>query len=524
MREHRLAALTQLVHGFAAHHRHLLCLLATLLPILIRLSLTPYLGIPEPYIHDEFSYLLGAETFSAGRLTNPTHPMWVHFETFHVNHEPTYMTKYPPGISLLLVLGQIAFGHPWYGILLSMGLMCGCICWMLQGWVPPLYVVLGSAFTIAQFGVTSYWVNSYWGGGAFIAAGGALIFGAIPRLVRRPNLFASVMGGIGAAILANTRPFEGLIVFITCCLTLLWWRRREKRPLWGSWTFRVLIPLAAVLIPVFLWMAYYNYRVTGSPLTMPYAINQAMYSASPHFWFLPDKPVPTYRHEVLHQLWAVWDRDIYLFVRAHPYFTLLTTAAFVLQPFSIALRFALLAGIFLVFTRKAKLAKVILGTLMVGLAMEKSISSHYLAPAMGTMMFLVVLGCRYLVHRASRHRRVKRASIILTFIGLAFLGFVVTSVEYLRNPPTNRFFAVQRTEVVRKLRAEGPRHLVIVKYGPNHDLHVQWVYNAADIDASEVVWAQDMGRERNQELVDYYPDRQVWTLEADENPPRLSRY
>ena len=46
--------------------------------------LVSIVGIPVPHTHDEFGYLLAADTFLNGRLVNPTPVSPQHFEFFHI--------------------------------------------------------------------------------------------------------------------------------------------------------------------------------------------------------------------------------------------------------------------------------------------------------------------------------------------------------------------------------------------------------------------------------------------------------
>jgi hypothetical protein len=73
-------------------------------------------------------------------------------------------------------------------------------------------------------------------------------------------------------------------------------------------------------------------------------------------------------------------------------------------------------------------------------------------------------------------------------------------------------FARRRAQVEEKLRVAPGKDLVIVQYGPGHDLHREWVFNGADIDASDVVWARSMGAAKDAELLAHFAGRTVWLL------------
>jgi hypothetical protein len=193
-----------------ARHKTWSCVALGVMVLAVRAVLLPIWPIPKPTIYDEFSYLLQADTFAHGRLTNPAHPLWQFFESIYIVQQPTYASRFPPGQGLALAIGQLLFGHPWFGVWLSAGLLAAALCWALQGWLPSGWALLG-AFIGFELCLFSYWMNSYWGG-AVAAIGGALVIGAWVRIVRAKQWRYAWLFGIGAVIVILARPFEGLLL------------------------------------------------------------------------------------------------------------------------------------------------------------------------------------------------------------------------------------------------------------------------------------------------------------------------
>ena len=524
-----ILGLTLLKRTFCNLARHKVLAVATVgfVTLGIRAGIIPVVGIPAPAYHDEFSYLLAADTFAHGKLANPTHPMWVHFETFHVIQQPTYSSMYAPAQGLVLAAGRF-LGHPWIGQWLITGLMCSAICWMLQGWLPPAWAFYGAISAFLHIGVLRYWMNGYWSS-SVVAFGGALLLGALPRIKKHPRVKDAIFMALGLAILANSRPYEGFVLALTVAGALLLWMVGPQRPAFKIILTRVVTPLAIVLVVAAVATGYFYYRVTGSPVRMTYQIDSIVYNPAPYFLWQKPLPEPVYRHEVIkafyeHELAQFWEhRSLSGFLR----YQLTRSAEYWSFYLGSLLTISLIALPWTFRDRRMRFPLIASAVFLVALAVENWSLIHYAAPATALVFLIVTQCCRHL--SLWKYKGLQMGRFLIWAIPILLFGTLVLRVAAASTQPhiEKRWPQgnLQRVAIVRQLAELPGKHLIFVRYGPQHDLKLEWVYNAANVDDSKIVWARDMGDKNNQELLRYFHDRQTWDLEVDDiSPPQLSPY
>jgi len=487
-----------------------------------RAAFLPLLPAPNPVITDEFSHLLIADTLAHGRLTNPTHPMWAHFESIHVIQKPSYNSDYFPGQGSVLAAGKL-IGHPWAAVWLECAVMCAALCWMLQAWISPVWAFFGGLLAVLRFDIASYWVNGYYGG-CLAAIGGALALGALPRLLRGPSVATSILFGLGVTIAFYTRPFEGLALVVPAAVAMFVAIVKQRAPIW------IAAPALVVVVAGVAGLLLYNRTVTGDPLRTPYAVNQATYGWPMTLpWYQP--PHIQFRHVEL-QRYYDYERDVH--DRNDSPIKLLENSTlkaqeiwrFFLGP-ALSVSLIMLGQVWR--KRRLRLLFVIAGLTVLLTLIETGTAPHYAALATGCFLAILMECWRRLSTRSHGAQIVLALPAILVVILAVRIVLEKSHLPFTQRVNYESWCCVQpgnpnKARITRMLEEKAGRHLVLVKPKQDPDNVFQWIYNDADIDSSRIVWARDMGPQENARLLSYFRDRTVWLLDPDTNPVQIEMY
>jgi hypothetical protein len=338
--------------------------------------------------------------------------------------------------------------------------------------------------------------------------------------------------GLGLALLANTRPYEGGLLGGATVIALTMWGRRQNK--WSSRIVmrRLILPLGIMGIVIVSGMAHYNARVFGKPWILPYQVNRATYAVAPVFPWQPVSAMPKYDHKEMRDFYVGWELEEYLAARSvtgrflRTVWQVLSSWQFYVGP-ALTFPFLMLAGI----CSNVRLRFLLLaGALLVGaLTVGVFFNPHYAAP--GTALFFVLL------MQAMRRLRLwrwkgKRTGVLLVRSILpisAVMLLIVTSApaQFGKTWPDYSWYyfvadQTPRSRALERLSELPGRHLVIVRYGEHHYPFNEWVYNEPDIDRAKVVWAREMDPQQNERLVQYFNRRRIWLAEPDLKPAGLS--
>jgi hypothetical protein len=272
-------------------------------------------------------------------------------------------------------------------------------------------------------------------------------------------------------------------------------------------------------------MGYYNWSLTGNALLLPHVLNSRTYRSTGLFLWDHPKPPLEYHNQQFEDFYNGWEREDYnnswhdvwkvsaekLIRNGSTYFW---WGSVLLLP---GLLFAL-------FDRKMRVPLLTFFLVTAGVFSLIWSMPHYIAPLACVIFLLLVQAIRYL--RTFRPRGLP--------LGLALSWAVVCLLAVdvglsVRNRQCDPLLWTcqgdpSRAAIAEKLAHTPGKHLIMVRYNEDHNIHDDWVFNGAEIDGAKVLWARELDEEQNARLFAYFKDRKLWLVTPDDDNTKLIPY
>jgi hypothetical protein len=262
---------------------------------------------------------------------------------------------------------------------------------------------------------------------------------------------------------------------------------------------------------------------------MPYQVNRETYAMAPYFVWQKPRPEPVYHHAEMRDFYVNWElrgyesgRSILGYLHRQRHKVRMLWSFYIGPVFTVPF----FAFPWLFRDRRMRFPLILAAAVIFSILIETWTLDHYVAPAFG-LFYLFLMQCmRHL--RLYRWRGSPVGHQLARVVPLICVAMIVLRVAAVATgtqiEPLWQKGNLKRNAVIKELQDMPGKQLVVIHYGRGHSPHVDWIANRADIDDSQIVWARDMGEEKNEEIVRYFKDRHAWRVNADDQTPTLEPY
>jgi hypothetical protein len=282
-----------------------------------------------------------------------------------------------------------------------------------------------------------------------------------------------------------------------------------------------------MLIPAVTLLLFQNKSVTGNWTMLPYEMSRYEYGIPATFVTQPN-PVPhrqlTQEQDLDYRAQSAIHGDqretVFSYLERFVY-RIRYYRFFVMPPLYLALAAFLLTA----HERRYLWVVAVVGGFALASNLYPYFYAHYVGATTSLFVSMSVVG----LQKLERFQIGRLLFLLCTALFLCWYGIRLSGQEelfpalaYDEWDTVNHGDPEGRIAVNNELASAPGKQLVFVHYGPQHKFH-EWIHNDADIDRARVVWALDLGEAENKRLIDYYPERRVWMVEPDAQPPRLMK-